>query len=76
MNKYNGPGSLCYIPKIMEIGPLVPKKILRLLPYTCTARKPSGHVTLYKYVFISLYLKAYIQNLVKKSQAVSEKNKF
>ena len=30
----------------------------------------------YIHIFISLYLKAYLQNLVKKGQVVSEKNMF
>ena len=27
-----GPGAHCYIPKFIEIGPLVPEKILRVSP--------------------------------------------
>ena len=44
-----------------------------MLPFShIWARKPSGHVT----NIILTYLKAYIQNLVKKAQVVSEKNKY
>ena len=42
-----------------------------------SAWKTSGHVTNIKLAYyISLYVKAYIQNLVKKGQVVSKKNKF
>ena len=60
----------------MEIGPPVPKKIFKAF-YHILVWKPSGHVTnIILHIFISLYLKAYIQNLVKKGNLVSEKIKF
>ena len=70
-------GPLCYISKFIEIGPLVPKKIFNAF-YHIWTKKPSGHVTniILTYVSFPCTKKAYIQNLVKKGQAVSEKNKF
>ena len=65
----------CYILSFVEIGPPVPeKKIFKgFLPYVGMAAilvmgPPSCHQT-----FISLYLKAFIQNLVQIGKVVSEK---
>ena len=55
-----GHGPVCYIPKFMEIEPLAFQNIW--------AWKPSGHVT---NIFISSYLKVYIQNFVKEGKIVS-----
>ena len=72
-----GQDLLCYIPKSTEIGPLVSKKKLFKAFYHIWAWKPSGHVTnIIITRFHSLYLKAYIQNLVKTGQVVSKKTKF
>ena len=55
----------CYIPSFMEIGQLVPEKIFEgFLPYM-------GMVAI-----LVMYLKAYIQNLIKNGPVVSEKNMF
>ena len=68
----------CYIPSYVEICPLVPEKkifegflpymgvlaILVMLPASCHQ------------IFISIYLKAYIQNLVQIGTVVSEKLQF
>ena len=61
----------CYIPSFVEIGPPVPeKKIFEgFLPYM-------GVVAIFHQIFISLYLKAFIQNLVQIGTVVSEKNQF
>ena len=67
----------CYIPSFMEICPPVPEKIFEgLLPYMGVAailviRPASRHQ-----IFISLYLKAIIQNLVQNDIVVSEKIRF
>ena len=61
----------------MEIGPLVPKKIFKVfliymgkeVIWLCDQR----FINIFSF---TLYLKAYIQNLVKKGQVVSEKYKF
>ena len=39
-----GQGPLCYIPKFMEISPLVPKKKIFKAFYHIWAWKPSDHV--------------------------------
>ena len=68
----------CYIPRFVEIDPLVPEKkifegflsymgvvaILVMWPATCHQ------------IFISLYLKAFIRNLVQIGTVVSEKIQF
>ena len=73
-----GCSPLCYIPSFVEIGLPVPEKkifegfltymgvvaILVMLPASCHQ------------IFISLYLKAFIQNLVQISTVVSEKIQF
>ena len=71
-----GKGPLCYIPKFVEIGPLVPKKIFKAF-YHILARKPSGHVTnIILTYFHFLVPKSFHPNLVKRGQVVAEKNKF
>ena len=64
----------CYIPSFVEIGRPVPeKKILRV--FTIFWRGGHlGHVTSINYqIFIALYLKAFIQNLVQIGTVVTEK---
>ena len=68
----------CYIPSFVEISPLVPEKnnLEGFLPYMCLAailvmRPASCHQ-----IFISLYLKAFIQSLVQIDTVVSEKIQF
>ena len=63
-----GHGPMCYIQKFMEIKPLVPRDKMFTAFQNIWAWKPSGHVT---NIFISPYLKVYIQNFVKEDQAVS-----
>ena len=68
----------CYIPRFVEIGPLVPeKKILKCFyhiwawwsSWSCDQKHCHQ-------IFISLYLKAFIQNLVQIGTVVSEKIQF
>ena len=68
----------CYIPNYVEIGLLVPKKknFEGFLPYMgvvaiMVMRPASCHQ-----IFISMYVKACIQNLVKIGTVVSEKIQF
>ena len=68
----------CYILSFMEIGPPVPEKKIfdGFLPYRSVAailvmRPASCHQ-----IFISLYLKASIKNLVQISTVVPEKTRF
>ena len=68
----------CYIPSFVEIGLLVPEKEIfeGFLPYVGMAAilvmgPASGHQ-----IFISLYLKAFIKNLVQIGKVVSEKIRF
>ena len=68
----------CYIPSFMEIGLPVPEKKIfeRFLPYMgmvaiLVMRPASCHQ-----IFISLYLKAFIQSLVQIGTVVSEKIQF
>ena len=68
----------CYIPSFMEIGPPVPEKKIfeRFLPYIGVAailvmRPASCHQ-----ILVSLYLKAFIQNLVQNGRVVSGKIRF
>ena len=63
-----GHGPVCYMPKVMEIEPLVPRNKMFKAFQNIWAWKPSGHVT---NIFISSYLKVYIQNFVKEGQVVS-----
>ena len=58
-------GPVCYIPKFMEIGPLVPRDKMFKAFQNIWAWKSFGHVT---NIFISSYLKVYIQNLSKKAE--------
>ena len=73
-----GASPRCYIPRFVEIGPPVPeKKIFKgFLPYMGMAaimviRPASCHQ-----IFISLYLKAFIQSLVQINTVFSEKIRF
>ena len=59
---------VCYIQNFMEIESLVPRNKVFKAFQNIWAWKPSGHVT---NILISLYLKVYIQNFVKKGQVVS-----
>ena len=60
-----GHGPVCYIPKFMEIQPLVPRNKMFKAFQNIWAWEPSGHVT---NIFISSYLKVYIQILSKKAK--------
>ena len=68
----------CYIPSFVKIGlPVLEKKIFEgFLPYMGIAAilvmKPGSC----SHIFISLYLKAFIQNLVQNGSVVSEKIRF
>ena len=68
----------CYIPSFVEIGPpVLEKKIFEgFLPFMGVAailvKLPASCL----YIFISLYLKAFIQNLVQNGSLVSEKIRF
>ena len=65
----------CYIPSFVEIGPPVPeKKIFEgFLPYMGMAAILVMSTASCLQNFISLYLKAFIKNLVQKGSVVSEK---
>ena len=63
-----GHGPVCYIPKFMEIEPLVQRDKMFKALQNIWAWKPSGHVT---NILISSYLKVYIQNFVKEGRVVS-----
>ena len=68
----------CYIPSFVEIGPPVPeKKIVKgFLPYVgMAAILVRGPASCHQ-IFISLYLKAFIQNLVQIGKVVSEEIQF
>ena len=62
----------------MEIGSMVPeKKIFEgFLPYMRMVAILVMCPASYLNIFISMYLKVYIQNLVKNGQVVSEKSMF
>ena len=70
-----------YITSFVEIGPLVPEKKIFEVFLHCTIYGHGGHlchvtsITVKKKI-ISMYLKAYIQNLVKNGPVVSEKSQF
>ena len=68
----------CYIPRFLEIGPLVPeKKIFEgFLPYMGVVAILVMWPATCHQIFISLYLKAFIQNLVQLDTVVSEKIQF
>ena len=72
-----GWSSRCYIPSFVEIGLLVPKKIFKgFLPYVgMAAILVMGPASCHQ-IFISLYLKAFIKNLVQIGKVVSEKIQF
>ena len=68
----------CYIPSFVEIGLPVPeKKIFKVfLPYAgMEAILVMGPASCHQ-IFISLYLKAFIKNLVQIGKVVSEKIQF
>ena len=66
----------CYIPSFVEIGQLVPEKKNFEGFFTIYGRSGHlGHVTSHQ-IFIPLYLKAFIQNLVQIGTVVSEKTQF
>ena len=68
----------CYIPSFVKIGlPVLEKKIFEgFLPYMgMAAILVMGPASCHQ-IFISLYLKAFIQNLVQNGQVVSEKIRF
>ena len=63
----------CHILSFMEISPPVPEKIFD------GVFGHGGHLgvtAVYQQIFISMYLKAYIQNLKGNGPVVSEKRKF
>ena len=63
---------LCYIPSFVEIGLPVPEKIFDgVLPYVgMAAILVMGPASCYQ-IFVSLYLKAFIKNLVQIGKVVS-----
>ena len=65
----------CYIPSFVEIGPPVPEKKIFKGFLTIYGRGGHlGHVTsIMLKIVISLYLKAFIQNLVQNGSVVTEK---
>ena len=68
----------CYIPSFVEIGLPVPeKKIFKgFLPYVgMAAILVMGPASCHQ-IFVSLYLKAFIKNLVQIGKVVSEKIRF
>ena len=67
----------CYIPSFVEIGLPFPKKISEgLLPYMGMAAILVMLPASCHQIFISLYLKAFIQSLVQINTVVSEKIRF
>ena len=65
----------CYIPSFVKIGPpVLEKKIFEgFLPYMGMAAFLVMGLASCHQIFISLYLKAFIQNLVQNGSVVSEK---
>ena len=64
----------CYIPSFVEINPPVPEKIFEgFLPYMGMAANFVMWPASCHQIFISLYLKAFIKNLVQIGTVVSEK---
>ena len=64
----------CYIPSFVEIGMQVPEKKIFKGFYHIWAWQPSWSCDQHHaHIFISLYLKAFMQNLVQIGTAVSEK---
>ena len=67
----------CYIPSFVEIGLSVPEKNFeRVLPYMGLAAILVMCPALCHQIFISLYLKAFIQSLVQIGTVVSERIQF
>ena len=67
----------CYILSFVEIGLLVPGKIYEgFLPYMGVVASLVLLPASYHQIFISLYLKAFLQNLVQIGTVVSEKIQF
>ena len=73
-----GTSPQCYVTIFAEIGSLVPeKKIFEgFLPYMGMAAILVKWPASYQQILISMYLKAYIQNLVKNGPVVDEKSMF
>ena len=63
----------CYIPSFMKIGPPVLEKIFTIYRYMSMAAILVIRPGSCKQIFISLYLKAFIQNLVQNGPVVSDK---
>ena len=69
--------SQCYIPSFVAIGLLVPeKKILKGFTICRHGCHLCHVISIILINFISMYIKAYIQNLVRNGPLVSEKSKF
>ena len=68
----------CYIPSFVEIGPPVPEKKIYegFLPYMGVVAILVMWPESCRQIFISLYLKAFIQHLVQICTVVSEKIQF
>ena len=67
----------CYIPSFVEIIPPVPEKYFEgFLPYMGVAAILAMRPASCHQIFISLYLKAFIENLVQISTVVPEKIQF
>ena len=67
----------CYIPSFVEIGPPVPEKIFEgFLPYMGVMAILVMRPASFHQIFISLYLKAFMQNLVQIGTVDSEKIQF
>ena len=67
----------CYIPSFVEIGLPVPEKIIEgFLPYIGVAAILFMSPALCHQIFISFYLKSFIQSLVQIGTVVSEKIQF
>ena len=71
-----GCGPQCYIPRFVEIGlPILEKKIFEgFLPYMGVAAILVMCAAFCHQIFIDLYLKVFIQNLVQIGTVVSEKS--
>ena len=65
-------------PSFVEIGPPIPEKRIfeGFLPYMGMAAILLMSPASYQQILISMYLKAYMQNLVKNGPVVSEKSMF
>ena len=67
----------CYIPSFVEIGLPVPEKIFKwFLPYMCMMTTLVMWPASCHQIFISLYLKAFLKNLMQIGIVVSEKIRF